>query len=117
MFKKVYEVDDVRLTVLRTNPLTLRITATGLVPTSGYSDPELAAWIYVRPPKDGIYSFDLIARAPNGPALQVLLPITAVHHWQPFPKDLKGVRVVSASNEIVAMLNKADEVEFKTKKL
>ena len=80
MFIEVYEVDDVRLTILKTNPLTLRITATGLVPTSGYTDPELAGWIYIHPPKDGIYSFEFIARAPSGPFNPALLPITAIQH-------------------------------------
>lgn len=108
---------DVRLTVLKTRPLTLLITATGLVPTSGYTDPDLARWISILPPNDGIYSFDFIARAPVSPVLEVLLPVTAVHYWQLFPKDMKGVRVISASNAIVATLIKADEVEFKTKRL
>lgn len=117
MFNKVYEVADVSLAIFKTNPLTLRITATGLVPTSGYTDPELAGWIYIQPPPDGIYSFDFIARAPSGTALQVLSPVTAVQHWQPFPGDLKGVRVLSASNEIVVMLTKAGEVVFKTTQL
>ena len=111
MFVKVQTVDSVRLTILKTNPLTLRIEAAGSVPTSGYKDAELAAWIYIQPPADGIYSFDFIARPPSGHVTQIVSPIEAVEHWQPFPKGLKGVRIISSSNEKTAMLSSASEVE------
>ena len=109
MFEKVQSVGSVHLAILRTNPLTLRITSDGTVPTSGYKDAELAAWIYIQPPADGIYSFDFMARPPGGPATDVISPIKAVEHWQPFPKDLKGVRVISSTNEMIAMLSAATD--------
>lgn len=112
MFRKVYQVADVRLTILKTKPLTLRIIATGVVPTSGYSESELVRWIYIMPPADGVYSFDFVAKAPTGPVAEVLTPITVVHHWQPYPNNLKGIRVHASSNQLVVMLTKADSIAF-----
>ncbi len=94
---KIYSTEDIHLTILKTNPLTLRIVATGLVNTSGWHSPQLIPYVYVAPPADGIYDFDFCAEPPSGIALNVLLPITAAFQWSPFPLELKGVRIHASS--------------------
>jgi hypothetical protein len=86
-------------------PHTVRICARGLVPTGGWTNPQLRPVIYIQAPPNGIYDFDFVATPPSGIVPQVVLPIKAMRLWQPYPVKLKGVRVKSAGNSIVALLN------------
>ncbi len=113
MQTKIYSVDDVQLAILKTFPPTLRIVATGLVTTGGWSDPQLVPYVYVSPPADGIYDFDFIARPPAGIAIQVILPITAAYHWRGYPQELIGVRIHASSGSLEEMLNAPREIDFK----
>lgn len=113
MHTKIYSVDDVQLAILKTFPPTLRIVATGMVNTGGWSDPQLVPYIYVSPPADGIYDFDFIASPPSGIAIQVILPITATYHWRGFPQELKGVRIHACSGSLEDMLDTTREINFK----
>ncbi|MEO7340573.1 MAG: hypothetical protein ABI073_06825 [Luteolibacter sp.] len=110
---KIYSVDDIQLAILKTNPLTLRIIATGLVTSSGWGEPQLSRYVYIAPPVDGIYDFDFLANRPGGTVLQPILPITAAFQWQPFPTELKGVRIHASAGSLEAMLDGPDGIEFK----
>jgi len=86
-------------------PHTVPICAPALVPTGGRTNPQLRPVIYIQAPPNGIYDFDFVATPPTGIVPQVVKPIKAVRLWQPYPVKLKGVRVKSAGNSIVALLN------------
>ena len=101
---KVLEVKDVRLTVYRSIPPKLLIEADGIVPTTGYTDPELIEYIYKQPPPDGIYDFDFVATPPQGGSADVLSPISASYLLVPIPKGLKGVKVHASWNSVQADL-------------
>jgi hypothetical protein len=60
--------------------------------------------IYVVPPADGIYEYDFVAKPPAGVHTQVLTPITAHAVRKDIPKELKGVRVIAATNKKQATL-------------
>ena len=98
------EVKEVELKVIKEGG-SLTITAKGVVSTGGWSDPELAQYIYITPPADGIYSFDFIAKKPTGIVTQVITPIEAQFVWKDFPAELKGIRVIAEKNEIIKPLN------------
>jgi len=100
----VYSVESVKLSVIKTLPPSLAITAHGTARTPGYTDPELVEIIYITPPADGIYDYDFVAVPPGGIVTQVLTPIDASTERRPLPPELKGVRVRSATNSVVAML-------------
>lgn len=102
---KVYEIKDIRLTVLKTLSPQLAIEVDAIVPTTGYTDPELVEYIYIHPPLDGVYDFDFYATPPSGPSLDVLSPITAKALMDPVPVDLKGVEVHASNNSKVALLS------------
>ena len=83
----------------------LRITAHGVVPTSGWSQPELVAYVYIQAPPDGIYDFSFVAVQPSGPVLQVLQPIS-VTQLIDCPPELRGVRIHAARDTVEALLDR-----------
>lgn len=104
----IREVTEVRCTVLESFPPKLQITATGNVPTRGWSNPQLILFVNIQAPPDGIYDFDFVADPPEGPATQVIFPIHAVYLWDSFPAGAKGVRINAAQNSITAWLDDRD---------
>ncbi|MDQ3185105.1 MAG: hypothetical protein M3Q16_01300 [Pseudomonadota bacterium] len=102
--KKILEVTEVKLAILESFPPQLRISASGNVPTGGWSNPRLVPYIYIQPPPDGIYDFDFVADPPEGIATQVISPIEVVHVWKDLPDRLKGVRIHASQNSKTALL-------------
>ena len=115
---KVMEVQNVELTIYKMLPPTLNIHADGVVPTLGYKNGRLVPYVYVQFPPDGIWDFDFVADAPDGPAGDVLCPISADYIWHDYPKELKGVRIHATSNSIEKKFggHKEKTLELKTAK-
>lgn len=84
-------------------PPLLAVAALGLVPTTGWTHPRLAPYVYVKPPADGVWDFDFLADPPQGVVLEVLRPVAS--DWLgPRPAWCKGVRIHATSNQIAAAL-------------
>lgn len=111
MLCKIYEVNEVLLQINKTNPPFLSIIAIGTVSSTGWTNSRLVPFIYIAPPKDGIYEFDFVAETPTGTALDVLMPISTAGEWHEYPKDLKGIRVYASSNEKTIMLEGSKELQ------
>ncbi len=77
----------------KSNPPVLTITASGDVPTSGYTNPGLVPRMYTVQPPDGIWEFDFMVDEPEGPVNEVITEQTASFAWEDYPKGLKGVRI------------------------
>jgi hypothetical protein len=60
--------------------------------------------IYVMPPADGIYEYELVATPPDGPSTDALTPIEAQAVRHSIPQELKGVRVKAETNSKEALL-------------
>jgi len=103
----ILEVQNVKLTIYKTNPPTLHILAEGVVPTPGYKNPTLIPYVYVQFPPDGIWDFSFVADQPDGPVQQVLSPICATYNWEGYPEKLKGVRIHSSTNSVEALIDDA----------
>lgn len=101
MVAKVFSVNKVWINL---SSGTLLVAAEGTVNSSGWTNPELGAWVYVEPPPDGVQDFDFLATPPKGPVLTVMCPIAASFRGKA-PKWLKGVRVHSSSGNMEAMLD------------
>lgn len=78
------------------------ITATGEVPTTGWTHIRLSPHYYLVPPHDGFWDFDLIGDEPHGIVGSVVLPVVA-HIVEPCPKWCTGIRV-RAHNSVEASL-------------
>ncbi len=107
--EKILEVTEVKFVTLRSFPPKLQISASGTVPTGGWSNPQLVPFNYIQAPPDGIYDFDFIATPPDGIATQVITPIEVNFLWENLPEGLKGVRIHASSNSKVAFLNSEDD--------
>lgn len=88
----------------------LHVGAIGIVGRGGYSDGRLEPRVYITPPDDGTWDFDMVAAPPAEVAIQVETPIGA--SFSGVAADwLKCVRVHAAQNalvqEVIVMLNAA----------
>lgn len=106
MQSRIYSVEDVRiesLIVVPEHPPMIAVSALGTVATTGWTQPDLAPWMYIVPPRDGILDLDFVATPPTGIVLQVLSKITVVKTFA-VPAWLRGVRVHASQNSIERML-------------
>lgn len=90
---KILAVDYVEEEI---KPPNLIVTATGEVPTAGFTKPTLVRAVYVTPPADGIQDYFLMAVPPSGPAATVVSQVKASDKWKAFKVEapwIKGVRV------------------------
>lgn len=97
----VAQVDSVHCTISKSDPPELTVNAFGQVGRGGWTGPTLTPRVYVTPPADGIWDYDLEAIPPSGPSTAVMTPIEAKHLWPNYPAtSLKGVRVHGAGSGI-----------------
>ncbi len=83
----------------------LQLTAASIVPSAGYTDTGFEPRIYAAPPPDGVYEVDVVATRPAGVVAQVVTPLEIKGSWSGYKKErLKGVKMISRTNEVVAML-------------
>ncbi|HEY8614795.1 hypothetical protein [Phenylobacterium sp.] len=83
----------------------LILKVAGATPSAGYTDAAFLPRIYAAPPKDGVYEVDVIATRPEGAATQAVTSIEVERAWAGYPKErLKGVKFMTKTNEVVAML-------------
>jgi hypothetical protein len=114
---RVYKVNFAAAYIVASNPKSLVIFALGSVSSSGWTNPELVPWIYIVPPADGIYDFDMEATPPSGINTPVITPIAVGGLFPSPPKGLKGVRIHGTANEVVVLLDKRNEIEFEDAKV
>ena len=98
----VLYVTGVEILQTATDPKTDVVSVTGLVPSDGWSFPQLVP-TYAGKPFDGVVDFQFIATAPEQSQLATgFVPVAAV-----FPLDadagVKGVRVRAAENGIAVL--------------
>jgi hypothetical protein len=104
MSTSVHSITGLNLTIVKTDPLGLAITVEGEVGTPGWTGFALDHRIYIAPPADGIYEADMVGVPPAGNVIQVVTPFCYDETWKPFPADLKGLKVYSATNDITVAL-------------
>ena len=104
MTARVYSIDSVDLAIVKTNPPGLQVHVEGQVPASGWNGFALQYFVYFVPPPDGIYEADMVGEPPDGPSLPVLTPFIHDETRTPFPDDLKGLKVHSATTSATAMI-------------
>jgi hypothetical protein len=99
--QRVAEITDVTFEVQTTEPPNLIVTAAGNVPTGGWTEVQLLRREYLKPPADGIWEYDLLAKPPDGFATQVITSVKASDTWERVELDrLKGIRVYGLGDGI-----------------
>lgn len=104
MTARVYSIDRVDIAIVKTNPLGLQVHVEGQVASSGWSGFALQYFVYIVPPADGIYEADMVGEPPDDISRPVLTPFSHRETRMPFPDDLKGLKVYSATNSVTALL-------------
>lgn len=85
------------------------LNAQATVPGPGYTNPGFLPHIYAATPPDGIYDVDVVADAPAAPGAAAPTPIEVKGDWNKYTDGrVKGVRFISKTNEVVAMLPAAE---------
>jgi hypothetical protein len=83
----------------------LEMAASGTAASPGYTKSGFLHRINAGAPKDGIYEVDVVADKPAAAAPAAETPIEVKGAWSAYPKDrLKGVKFISKTNSVVAML-------------
>lgn len=118
MVSRVYRVDDVQVGFTLGGPNNevpaLVIQATGTVNSGGWKNAELGAWIYIKPPEDGIADLDFFATPPDpGSNVNWMLAPIVAKAVLPIPEWVRGIRVHAASNKIEQMFDRAGPQLFK----
>lgn len=99
MAERVPEIISVHYVFQTSNPPNLIVTAVGQVPTLGWKNATLSPRVYVVPPADGVWEFDMYAEPPTGIVAQVISAVVAGHVWERFDQPgIVGVRVWGAKN-------------------
>ncbi len=97
----------VEFAIQEINPPNLVVTATGQVPTGGWSGAKLTRKKYDTPPADGIQDYTLTAVAPTGIVTQALSKVEARDTWSRYTVEapwLKGVRIHGADKGVVVKM-------------
>lgn len=83
---------------------TLEMEAKGSFPMAGYTKTSFLPRINPAPPKDGIYEVDVVGEKPAS-GTPAPTPTEVKGAWAPYPAEhLKGVKFISKTNSVVAML-------------
>lgn len=111
---RIAEVKKANVGTTRSRPPKTIVYAAGTVPTSGWSNPQLAPWYYIMPPEDGIQDIDFYATPPKPGSIvlqtlrdidtDILMDRDPFNYWGP-GKKLNGVRIHSASNALEAFFD------------
>lgn len=86
--------------VLKTNPPTFVVTLAGEVISGGWTNIHISPRIYIDPPTDGIWEFDVFGDPPRGPAARYIAPVDASLTWQQPDKDFRGMRFIAEENDL-----------------
>lgn len=115
MTKKILTVKSVDVGFSFSNgetPPLLVIVAKGIVNTSGWTSAELASWLYIELPADGILDFEFIGQepAPGSIVLQRVAEIESQPLLISLPGWVKGVRVHASGNHIVRVFEEVKDM-------
>lgn len=91
--ERVPTITKIEYAIQTSNPPNLLITAFGKVATGGWKQVQLSRRVYITPPADGIWEYDLVGLPPSDPAIQVETIVKATNRWKDYDQSIKGVRV------------------------
>lgn len=104
---RVMSVSTASISILKSRPPKLYVTADGKVPTLGWGKGLLLPWRYVVAPVDGIQDFDFVAPPPSGTVPTIVSPVHGeiegevdVGTYWGAGKPLQGVRVHARENSV-----------------
>ena len=100
---RVYSINNVQLSLLKSNPPQLMVTAVGFTAQAGWSDVRLEP-LEGELSADGILDLAFVGTPPGGISLPVLTPVIAHHVWEDAERVV-GVTVHARSNTMSRLLD------------
>lgn len=98
MSTAVHSVDSVDIELEKKNPPNVIVKAKGQVTSSGWTNPQLAARVYVQPPADGVQELDFIATEPTGMSTPAMVDVYAELNMGEAEPWIRGYRVIAETN-------------------
>lgn len=98
--KLLKEVLNVEVAIQKTNPRSAIVTVTGSAETGGWTAIQLKPLQTVAT-EIGMKSYLLVGTKPTGFATQAITPVTATITIDPLPANVRAIRVLSETTEIV----------------
>lgn len=96
ILSKIFEIWEVNIKELKTDPSQLAVEAIGEVNSGGWKNPAL---VPSNPPsKDGVYHYDFVAERPSGIVTRNMERVVASLRIAPKPADLKGIVIHTQTN-------------------
>lgn len=81
------------------------LKASATVGGEGYKNAAFLPYVYAASPPDGIYEVDVVADAPATPGAATPTPVEVSGAWDKYTDGrVKGVKFISKTNNVVAML-------------
>ncbi len=79
--------------------------AHGMAASAGWTDAGFVPRIYAASPPDGVYEVDVVAQKPAAEGAAVMTTVEVKGEWSKYTDGrVKGVKMISKTNEITAML-------------
>ena len=101
--EQILQVDAASVEAGKGGSVTLK--AEGKTSAAGYHRLGFVPRINAVSPADGIYDVDVVGYRPEGAAAEAITPVTVSAEWPNAPVSrLKGVRFITKTNDVVAML-------------
>lgn len=98
--ERVPRVIAVEYAYEKSMPPNFVVRVIGEVPSVGWTDVQLLRRAYVKPPADGIWEYDLVARPPSGRAKATPTQVTAGDRWTGMEEILAGVRIYGVDSGV-----------------
>ena len=81
------------------------LKASGMTAGAGWTQAGFLPRVYAGKAPDGIYEVDVVAQKPTTPGAATLTPVEVKGDWSKFTDGrVKGVKYISRTNSVVAML-------------
>lgn len=107
---RIFSVESIKLTILKSDPSKLSIFAKGIVTSTGWRNGQLNPLEKTLSP-DGILDLEFVADPPDGISSPVLTEIVADTIWADDVERLIGVRIVARTNEMTELLVPPSDVK------
>lgn len=103
-FTPIMKIESVALSRHQSNPPELIILVHGMVNSGGWRNIKLIPYLYIQPPPDGIYDFEMVGTKPGGIVTQAIVEVKAAYKMNyPKAREVKGVRINSRTNRITKL--------------
>lgn len=98
MKQQIYSIEELKITLIKTNPPVLLLNASGLALTSGWKNGQLVLKSSRSDIFNGLWKFDFVADPPSDIYLNALSPIETLYEFAYVPENKIHIVVSGATN-------------------